>query len=187
MTNYMRRTSHILMLAMAVGVIACKGKGGGEKTVPTPLGPGEVITVSLCGSTTEPRGPCGESLENTIQIRVGTVNSAVCPCYRFAFLNQNLTDLGSPVNSTYEFTGFRPGNYEVTGEMLSPNVDFTFWHNTSTSTIGVVPSSLRSLTGPARSSNQECRIGYDQGFANPQPVRFSFQFTIAAGRDGGSC
>jgi len=112
---------------------------------------------------------------------------ATCPCFTFSFLNQNLNDLGAAPTTTYEFTGFRPGTYQVTGQMMVGNIDFGFWHNTSTSTIGVDPSSLQSLSGPVKSSNQTCNIGYQQPVASQLPASFSFQFTVAAATAGGSC
>lgn len=176
----------VLAIVVAlVTVSACK-KGGGGKTVPDPLGPGEVINVVLCGSTTEPKNPCQNFPDNSIEIRLGTTDgSQQCPCFSFTFLNQNLTDLGSPF-SNYEFTGFRPGSYTVTGQFNTRSVFFTFAHNTSTSTIGVVPASLQNLTGPGTSSG--CQIAYNTGSSlNRVTTTFSFQFDIAAATSGGSC
>ena len=172
-----------IVAVIAVSIAGCGG-GGSEKTVPNPLAPGEGITVALCGSTTEPRSPCGENAVNSIQISVFA--SAPCPCFSFAFLNQNLRDLGAGQN-VYEFTGFRPGTYQVTGQLIVNSVDFKFFHNSGTSTIGVAPSSLRSLSGPVKSSSQSCSIGYQQPPGNPQPANFSFEFTVAAGTQGGTC
>src|SRR5438552_1722823 len=120
-------------VVIAVGCVACGG-GGHEKTVPNPIGPGEIISVSLCGSTMEPRSPCGDRLDNVIQIRVGGFGGIQCPCFNFAFLNQNLTDLGPGSLVTYEFTDFRPGTFTVTGQFVSTGLTFAFSHNTSTST-----------------------------------------------------
>jgi hypothetical protein len=113
--------------------------------------------------------------------------SQQCPCFNFAFLNQNLNDLGT-TNRNYEFTGFRPGTYTVTGDFNTRGLTFAFAHNTSTSTIGVVPSSLQSLTGPAIASSGSCRIEYNTGSSLTRAtVPYSFQFTIAAATSGGSC
>jgi hypothetical protein len=170
---------------LTVVAVACAG-GGGEKTVPNPLAPGEVATISLCGSTAEPRAPCADQIDNVIQFRVFGQSGLMCPCYSFAILSQSLTDLGSSSGATYDFTGFRPGTYTVTGQVLQGSLRFTFWHNTSTSTIGVVPSSIQSVSGPVNSSNQNCSIGY-QPQPSALPASFSFQFTVAAASSGGSC
>lgn len=187
-----------VILGVLVGAAIACGGGRGGKTVPNPIAPGEIITVSLCGSTTENRSPCANFPDNSIQIRVGN-NSlpATCPCFTFSFLNQTLSDLGAALTTTYEFTGFRPGTYTVTGQMQIPAMDFRFSHNSSTSTIGVVPSSLQSLMGPARTTNSSCSVGYfipnvcNQGVCVPDasklPSSFSFQFTVAAVTAGGSC
>ena len=173
---------------VAVALVACRGGDGGGKTVPNPVGPGEIISVELCGSTSENRGPCPNSPDNSIQIRVNGQSGLQCPCFNFSFLNQNLTDLGVSAQSTYEFTGFRPGTYTVTGQFTLPGqLHFTFWHNTSTSLIGVVPSSLQSLSGPASASPPACRVEYSTSNPNRTPVAFSFQFTVAAAASGGSC
>src|SRR5262245_26627167 len=145
-----------LILGLLTGVsVACAG-GGGEEQVPNPVAPGETVTISLCGSTTEPRAPCADQISNLIQFRVGGQGGLSFPCYSFALLNQSLTDLGSSSGATYDFTGFRPGTYAVTGQVIKGSAGFTFWHNTSTSAIGVVPSSIQSLSGPVNSSNQNC-------------------------------
>jgi hypothetical protein len=174
------------LATLALATIGCSG-GGSGKEVPNPLGPGEIINVTLCGSTTEPRNPCTNFPDNSIEIRVNPADgSQQCPCFNFAFLNQNLNDLGAP-NSNYEFTGFRPGTYTVTGQFNTRGVGFTFAHNTSTSAIGIVPSSLQSLSGPAV-GGQSCRVEYNTGSSlNRTPVDFSFQFTVAAATAGGSC
>lgn len=177
------------LAVLALAAVSCGGGGGGsrEKVVPSPLAPGEVITVSLCGSTTQPMSPCANFPDNAIQMRVSGANGLQCPCFNFAFLNQNLTDLGPATTTTYEFTGFRPGTYTVTGAFTSPGLNFTFAHNASTSTIGVVPSSLQSLSGPG-SSAQSCLLGYNSGSnLSRTSVAFSFQFTVAATTSGGSC
>jgi hypothetical protein len=179
----------LLALALALTLAACKG-GDDAKIVPNPVAPGEIISVSLCGSTTEPTGPCPNFPDNSIQIRVGSASGALqpCPCFNFSFLNQNLADLGVPQNTTYEFTGFRPGTFTVNGQFNTSGVIFTFWHNTSTGTIGVVPASLQSLSGPAVAASQSCRVEYNTGSnQNRTSVPFSFQFTVAAGSSGGSC
>ena len=174
-------------LVTAAAFIAACG-GNDAKVVPSPVAPGEVIAVSLCGSTTEAKSPCNFP-DNSIQIRVGGAGGAQCPCFNFAFLNQNLTDLGPSGTTTYEFTGFRPGTFTVTGQFTTPGITFAFSHNTSTSTIGVVSSSLQSVSGPASGSNPSCQVGYANAASNPSrtPVTFSFQFTVAAGTSGGSC
>ena len=193
-------TRRVGLAVFALTAIACGGGGGGhaEKIVPNPVAPGEIITVSLCGSTNQPMGPCGNSLDNTIQIRIGN-NSlpAPCPCFTFTFLNQTLSDLGPATTTTYEFTGFRPGTYQVSGQLMTGGIDFGFVHNPSTSTIGVVPASIQSLTGPAKSANLSCSVGYsvpnacNQGVCSPDasklPASLSFQFTVAAGTAGGTC
>jgi hypothetical protein len=123
-----------------------------------------------------------------IEIRVNPADgSQPCPCFNFSFLNQNLADLGGP-SGNYEFTGFRPGTYTVTGQFDTRGVGFTFVHNTSTSTIGVVPASLQSLSGPVVASSPSCRVEYSTGSSQGRtPVTFSFQFTVAAATSGGSC
>jgi hypothetical protein len=183
----MRVLANRLFLVFALACASGCGIGGGkgETPVPNPLAPGEIITVNFCGATTEPRGTCGDSAENVIQVRVAGQGSS-CPCFTWAFLNQSLTDTGSPAVTTYEFMGFRPGTYQVTGRALTGLVDFTFWHNSSTSKIGVVPSSLQSLSGPAVTPERPCSIKYLPG--NGQlPASFSFQFAIAAVTAGGTC
>jgi hypothetical protein len=175
----------VLIVALVVGA-GCSGGGG--KSVPSPLGPGETLNVTLCGSTSEPTSPCPNFPDNAIQIRVSPADgSQQCPCFNFAFLNQNLNDLGTPTRN-YEFTGFRPGTYTVTGDFNTRGMALTFWHNTSTSTIGVVPSSLQSLTGPVVASSGSCRIDYNTGSSLTRTtVPYSFQFTIAAATSGGTC
>ena len=178
------------VLCAAAVLVACRGAGNSEKTVPNPVAPGEIIMISLCGSTAEPRGPCPNFPDNSIQIRVGGAGGAQCPCFTFAIVNLNLTDLGPAGGTTYEFTGFRPGTFTVTGQFMTPGLYLTFVHNTSTSTIGIVPSSLQSLSGPAIGANSSCQIGYSVGSSgNPgrTPIPFSFQFTVAAAQNGGSC
>jgi hypothetical protein len=173
----------ILVLAVVCG--GCS-KGGG-KSVPNPLAPGEIINVTLCGSTSEPRNPCSNFPDNSIELRVTPADgSQQCPCFNFAFLNQNLKDEGT-TNRNYEFTGFRPGTYTVTGDFNTRGVAFTFVHNTSTGTIGVVPTSLQSLSGPVTSAGS-CRIEYNTGSSLTRTTMpYSFQFTIAAATSGGSC
>jgi hypothetical protein len=176
----------VILVWAALATISC-AKGEGEKEVPNPLAPGEVATLSLCGATNENRAPCADAQDNVIQFRVHTQNDRVCPCFSFTMANLAVSDLGRSGGTTFDFTGFRPGTYTVTGQAMSGPVDFTFWHNTSTSTIGVVPSSIQHLSGPVRATNESCRIGYATGFNETFPANFSFQFTIAAGSSGGSC
>jgi len=173
----------LLTLAMVCG--ACSG---GSKSVPSPLAPGEIINVVLCGSTAEPKNPCSNFPDNSIELRVNPADgSQQCPCFNFAFLNQSLTDQGTTTRN-YEFTGFRPGTYTVTGDFNTRGAGFTFAHNTSTSTIGVVPSSLQSLSGPVTASTGSCRIDYNTNSSQTRTtVPFSFQFTVAAASSGGSC
>lgn len=175
---------------LAVTLCACGGGGSGneEKTVPNPVGPGEIINVSLCGSTTEPRSPCGDAQNNIIQLRVGSSGGAQCPCFNFGFLNQNLTDLGASGGvTTYEFSGFRPGSFTVTGQFTTPAVSFEFSHNPSTSTIGIAPASLQSISGPVTTATRPCQIAYAGSNVSRTPIPFSFQFTVAAASSGGSC
>jgi hypothetical protein len=184
MVNHRR---FVCVLGLAMWIAGCGGGGRESAPLPNPLAPGEVITVTLCGTTTENRAPCGEDVPNAIEITAFTSSPPVCPCFNFAFLNQSLQDLNASTNR-YTFTGFRPGTYQVTGLLRSNVVSFRFFHNNSTSTIGVVPSSLRSLTGPVTSSNQSCSLGYQLPFSsNPPPANFSFEFTVAASAQGGSC
>src|SRR5262249_32167500 len=99
--------------------------------------------------------------------------------------------------TTYGFAGFRPGTFQVTGQMMIGSIDFSFSHNSSTSTIGVVPSSIQSLSGPLRSGLQSCFVGYavpsvcNNNVCTPDssklPASCSFQFPVAAGTSGGSC
>ncbi|MDO8630573.1 MAG: hypothetical protein Q7R41_08765 [Phycisphaerales bacterium] len=180
----MKRPAVIALLI--VGAIACGRGGDSEKVVPNPLAPGEVANITLCGSTTENRAPCADTTNNVIQFRAVGPGGTSCPCYSFSFANQSLNDLGSP-SATYDFTGFRPGTYTLTGQVIKGAIDITFWHNTSTSTIGVVPSSIQTLSGPVRASNPECRIGYQPTGNQQLPASFSFQFTVAAASSGGSC
>ncbi len=177
----------VSLAAFTLAAIACSG-GDSRPMVPNPIGPGEIINVTLCGSTTEPRNPCSNAADNSIEIRVNPADgSQQCPCFNFSFLNQNLADLGAP-SGNYEFTGFRPGTYTVTGQFDTRGVGFTFVHNTSTSSIGVVPASLQSLSGPVVASSQSCRVEYSTGSSQGRtPVTFSFQFTVAAATSGGSC
>lgn len=175
------------VVVLGIVLVGCSA-GGQGKTVPSPVAPGEIINVTLCGSTTESRSPCPNFPDNSIQILVGSTDSSQqCPCFNFSFLNQNLTDLGAASNTTYEFTGFRPGTYTVTGQFNTRGLIVRFNHNTSTSTIGVVPASLQSLSGPVAPSDS-CRVEYNTGSSlNRVSTSFSFQFTVAAGTSGGSC
>lgn len=188
MVNHRR---YVCGLGLAMWIAGCGGGGREAAPLPNPLAPGEVITVTLCGTSTDINSdPCGPDVPNAIQITALTSAPSgppVCPCFNFAFLNQSLQDLNASTNR-YTFTGFRPGTYQVTGLLRSNVVSFRFFHNNSTSTIGVVPSSLRSLTGPVTSSNQSCSVGYQLPFSsNPAPANFSFEFTVAATTQGGSC
>jgi hypothetical protein len=179
----------LIALLMTTAALGCGGGGGGEISVPTPLAPGEVASITSCGGTTEPKGTCDINADNIIQVRVNTVTDRSCPCFNWSFLNQSLSDLGSPGSggtTTYEFMGFRPGTYQVSGQTLNGRVNFTFWHNTSTSKIGVVPSSLQSLSGPSTTPDRACSVTYNPS-SNQLPASFSFQFTIAAVTDGGTC
>jgi hypothetical protein len=174
----------VVMFALAA--VACSGKDGGPAVPDPSLGPATAVT--MCGSTPQPIDPCNNIPDNAIQIRVGNVSPTLaCPCFTFAFLNQSLNDLGPALATTYNFTGFRPGTYQITGQLITTAINFTFWHNSSTSAIGVVPSSIQNLSGPVVSTTGSCGLGYSVVEANRRPASFSFQFTVASVAAGGSC
>jgi hypothetical protein len=151
---------------------------------PSPLAPGEVITLSLCGSTTDSsRGPC-ENTTNEIQMSVTVSAGSTCPCFSWSLLNLSLTDLGTPY-AGYGIMDLRPGTYQVTAQINNILGIFKFFHNSSTSAIGVVPSSIQSLSGPP-ATNVNCQLEYKPN-SSELPANVSFQFTVADGSSGGTC
>ena len=180
-----------VILTILVGTtIGCGGSdGGGEKQVPNPLAPGEVANIALCGSTTEPRSPCGDQQDNIIQVRVGGNSGLTCPCFNFTIGSLAVNDLGSTGTggTTYDFSGFRPGNYTVTGQSRTQSINFQFSHNTSTSLIGVVPSSLQITSGTAGTPFDSCSVQYNFPQNTTLPASIGFNFTVAAASSGGSC
>jgi hypothetical protein len=180
----------VILAIVASMTIACGGYGGDEKQVPNPLGPGEVANIAVCGSTTEPRSPCGDQQDNIIQLRVGGNTGATCPCFNFTIGSLAVNDLGTTGNNgttTYDISGFRPGNYTLTGQTMTRSINFKFSHNTSTSTIGVVPSSLQITTGPAATPFDSCSLSYSVQPNAALPAAVAFNFTVAAAASGGSC
>ena len=179
----------VILTFLLGATIACGGGGDDEKVTPTPLGPGEVAAVTLCGSTTEPRSPCGDQQNNIIQMRVGGNSGVACPCFNFTIANLAINDLGTTGTggTTYEFGGFRPGNYTVAGQTFTRSINFKFVHNTSTSTIGVVPSSLQITNGTAGTPFDSCSVSYNLAANAALPAPFAFNFTVAAATSGGSC
>jgi len=170
-------------------LVACGGGHGNTGPTAPDASAGPATTITMCGSTTENKGPCGQDPPNAIQFRVNNAEtSRGCPCFNFSILNLSLNDIGPAQTTTYEFTGFRQGTYQVSGAMMISGIDFTFAHNATTSAIAVVPSSLKSLSGPSKSDSQACTIGYLVPFQDRgTPANFSFQFTIADKASGGSC
>ena len=202
----------LVLTAMALAAIACGGGSGGSSgggnrggnTGPTApdAAAGPTSSVSLCGSTTQPTEPCPRT-NNALQLFVGNnALPAPCPCFTFTLLNQTYNDLGAALTTTYEYTGFTPGTYEVSGQLLTDAVYFKFVHNATFSAIGVVPGSIQSLTGTvdnasAPASNPGCQLAYSvpKLCANNVcsrdpakfPANFSFKFTVATASAGGSC
>lgn len=173
-----------MFLAVLALMAACKGGDTGPVAPDPSLGP--ATSVTLCGSTSEPRDPCDNFPENEIQMIVNGGNGISCPCFTFTLLNQNLSDEGTS-NRNYGFLGFRSGTYQVSGQMNTAQLGFNFMHNTSTSAIGVVPSSIQSLSGPTGTPFRDCSVQYNAPNPSQRPASFSFQFTVAAAADGGSC
>ena len=165
-------------VAIAVFMLAAIACSGGDEgaIVPNPLAPGETLNVTLCGSTTEPRNPCSNFPDNSIEIRVNPADgSQQCPCFNFSFLNQNLTDLGRAIRQLRVHGGSAPGDLHrhradstraVGRPLHAPN--------TSTSAIGVVPASLQSLVSPMMTFGRSCRLEYNTGSSqNRTPAAIS--------------
>lgn len=179
---------HAVLMTVTLVAIACGRGGGSRDTGPTPVDAslGPATSVTLCGSVSTPTDSCPNFPNNMIEMRVSGGNGVSCPCFTFKFLDQDLSDQGTS-NRNYGFTGFRPGTYQVSGQVSTGQLGFTFWHNATTSAIGVVPSSIQSLTGSVGTPFNGCSVQYRGPNPGQPPASFSFQFTVANVVDGGSC